>query len=76
MLQLCGSVARKMNTRWGIPQLHADKLSARIPTRTFAGGAVDHPATTLFLWRSVATKKATGGMLGFFLDDWVVFSNC
>lgn len=54
---------------WGIPALRSDRLASVVPTCTFAGGRIDTPATTLFLWRSVATEKARGGTLAFFLDD-------
>jgi hypothetical protein len=56
-------------TDWGIPALRADRLASVIPTQTYAGGVVDDPATTLFLWRSVGTEKAKGATLSFFLSD-------
>jgi hypothetical protein len=56
---------------WGIPSLRAVRLATEIPTRTFAGGLVTDPTTTLFLWRTgTFPQTARGGVLGFFVDDY------
>jgi Domain of unknown function (DUF4417) len=55
---------------WDIPNLRSDRLSKVIPSRVYGGGPIENPTDTLFLWRSTATKKAQGGVLAFYLDDW------
>jgi hypothetical protein len=57
------------HNKWDIPALRDDRLARTIPTRVYAGGVVNNPGDTLFLWRSCATEKAQGGTLAFFLDD-------
>ena len=54
---------------WGVPQLSPDLLATIIPTGVYGGGVVGDLSHTLFVWRTVATEKAHGGMLAFFLDD-------
>lgn len=54
---------------WGIPCLDETRLASVVPTQTYAGGTIDDPERTLFLWRSVATEKAAGGTLCFYLND-------
>lgn len=54
---------------WGIPSLRADRLATCIPTCTYGGGAILHPATTLVIHRTCALLRARGCILGFFTWD-------
>jgi hypothetical protein len=52
-------------TDWGIPSLHLDRLATIIPTHVYAGGTVDDPAKTLFIWRTTRLSTARGMTVGF-----------
>jgi hypothetical protein len=60
----------KMNNFFGVTNLDENLLATVAPTRTFASGMViKNPADWLVIWRSVATEKAKGTVLGFYLSD-------
>jgi hypothetical protein len=59
-----------MSNHFNVTSLRADMLSDVAPSRTYGGGAlIGNAADVLFLWRSVATQKARGGTLAFYLAD-------
>ena len=56
---------------WDIPELREDRLFDRMPTDVYAGGLVQDPARTLFVWRTCRfPAEARGGILGFYTDDY------
>ena len=56
-------------TDWGIPELRADRLSPLVPARVYAGGLVEDPLHTLFLWRTYSIIQARGMTLAFYVWD-------
>lgn len=54
-----------------LPPLLSDQLAVVVPERTYAGGEVSNPATTLFVWRTCRfPAEARGGVLAFYVDDY------
>jgi hypothetical protein len=55
---------------WDIPTLRSDRLACTTPLRTYAGGVVNDPTRTLFIFRTASLAKARGCVMGFYVDDY------
>jgi hypothetical protein len=55
---------------YGIPALRADRLGSIIPGRTWTRYGRFQAPETFFLFRSARFGRRTGGVLGFYCDDY------